>query len=423
MCKNLNEWLAVLEKLPSFNYVPGLGRIRKIAEVSNSHVFNCPVVTVAGTNGKGSCIAYLESILLNAGFRIGAYTSPHLLRFNERIRINGKEIDDMSLCRAFTELDSRLCVNDENVNYFEFVTLATLDIFQNHELDFLLLEVGLGGRLDPVNIVDPDIAVITTVAIDHSERLGYDREVIGSEKAGIMRKNAPIVYGDPLPPKSVLKHARTLKCPIYRLGQKFSYTNNNSNWEWQFANKRLLKLPLPLLATQSAATALMVIELLRSQFYIDDDFIYDGINEAYLPGRYQRLSRKKNVIVDVAHNPEAISFLAKRLATENCQGKTLAVAGMLQDKDIRSNLSAITDQIDVWYFADLNVKRGAMADDLQKVLREFNQKPCYTYESVESAYESAYKNCVENDIIIVFGSFYTVAEVLRKNSHNEDIFG
>ncbi len=410
MAKNLNDWLAYIEH----KYVPGidlgLDRVSKVAKPLQITEFKYPVIAVAGTNGKGSCIACLEAIFLAADLQVGTYTSPHLLRFNERIKINGHEIDDDSLCEAFAVVDETC--KDVHLTYFEFTTIAALYIFQQFSLDFLLLEVGLGGRLDAVNIVDPDIAVITTISLDHTDYLGGDREAIGREKAGIMRERVPIVCGDLSPPLSVSKHAQELDAPYYAINKQFHYDEHDSVWEWHTDQLQLQDLPIPNLPLQNAATALMVIHLL--QLPIDVKAIKTGLKAAFIPGRFQHFAKPVTTILDVAHNPESAEYLARKLEAEPCTGRTLAVVGMLQDKDIVSTLKPLISQIDAWYLADLTGSRAAKAQSLQEILAKLEQKSCYTYESVLSAYEHAVKDCAPEDRIIVFGSFYTVGDVLKK---------
>jgi len=373
MC--LDEWLNYIEECYKRKVELGLERVRVVALKLNLISFSCPVITVAGTNGKGSCVAYLETILRKAGYKIGAYTSPHLLSFNERIRINGNNIDDQSLCEAFAVIDKLDC----SLTYFEFITLAALYIFKGQGLDVLLLEVGLGGRLDAVNVVDNDVAVITSVAIDHVAYLGDTREKIGFEKAGIMRRGKIAVCTDPNPPQSLIKHAKDLGVLLYCIGD---YSE--------------------------------IIKLIRSFLPVDDSIIREGFTGAFLPGRFQCLTKPCEIILDVAHNPAAAVFLAKQLSQKFCAEKTLAVVGMLKDKDIAGTLQPMLDLVNDWYVTDLNVERGAQGKVLWRYLQEFGQKACYTYKSVTDAYLKAVANCGKKDRIIVFGSFYTVSEVLQR---------
>ncbi len=414
MPKNHNAWLEYIESKYTPGVELGLERINQVAKPIHITKFSCPVITFAGTNGKGSCIACLDAICLAANLQVGTYTSPHLLRFNERIRINGQEVEDKLLCEAFAIID-KAC-KDVHLTYFEFVTLAALYIFKQFQLDVLLLEVGLGGRLDAVNIVDPNIAVITTISLDHTDCLGDDREAIGREKAGIMRENIPIVCGDLNPPLSISQRAQKLHAPYYAINKQFAYAQNHAEWYWHSDQLQLEKLPIPNLPLQNAATALMAIKLL--QLPIDIATIKAGLKAVFIPGRFQRFTKPTTTILDVAHNPESAEYLAQKLATEPCSGKTLAVVGMLHDKDIASTLKPLISQIDVWYLADLTGSRAAKAEGLGEILAKLGQKSCYTHKSVIKAYEQAVKDCTVDDRIVVFGSFYTVSDVLKKLQGN-----
>lgn len=410
MSRNLHDWLAYIAKQYTYGAIDlGLDRVQKAAHKLNLTSFDCPVVTVAGTNGKGSCVAFLEAIALASNLRVGTYTSPHLIRFSERIKINGQEIDAQSLCEAFAVIDA---IGDEfKLTYFELVTLVALYSFQHTKLDVLLLEVGLGGRLDAVNIIDPDIAVITSIAIDHTDYLGSDREAIGREKAGIMRESVPIVCGDPNPPVSVISQAKLLHAPFYGVQQQFSYEITNATWQWQYENKKLTDLPLPQLPLANAATALMVAKLLKWK----TSAICVGLKAAFLSGRFQRVTEPVDMILDVAHNPESAALLAKRLKEEAIAGKTLAIVGMLKDKDIKGTLKPMVTEVDGWYLADLHTvtARGVTAEQLQEILQQLGQKSCYTHKNVITAYKHAMQNCGKQDRIIIFGSFYTVGAILE----------
>jgi dihydrofolate synthase/folylpolyglutamate synthase len=412
MLKNLNDWLAHLEQCYDPNKIDlGLERVRALANKLNITNFDCPVITIAGTNGKGSSVAFLEHILLAADYKVATYTSPHLIRFTERIKINGQEIDESSLCKAFEVVD--VACKETYLTYFEFTTLAALYIFKNTPLDALILEVGLGGRLDAVNIVDPDIAVIATIAIDHTNLLGNDRETIGREKAGIMRHNKPVVCGDPNLPNSIINYAQEIGAKLFQLGREFNYSVGLTSWSWESSQTKLKDLPIPQLPIQNAANILMVIEQLAPWLRIDQTAIKAGLAQAWLMGRFHRLASKPEVIVDVAHNPEAGEFLAKRLREKSGSGRTFGVVGMLKDKDIANTLKPLTSLISVWYLADLNNPRGATAQLLKQQLEDFGEFSCYTHVSVIEAYNHALSDSATDDRIIVFGSFYTVAEIYK----------
>lgn len=418
MPNNLQKWLAYLEQ--NYHYTHGgtidsLPRLLNIAKKLNLDFFPNTVITIGGTNGKGSCVIYLESILLAAGYQVGAYISPHILYFNERIRINGKDIDDKKLIAAFTKIDS-ICKNTATT-YFEFTTLAAFYLFKNTQLDFILLEVGMGGRLDAVNIINPDISIITTISLDHTEQLGDTKEKIGYEKAGIMRSNRPCICGDPEPPQSIIDQAKNINAHLYCFKKDFAYLKkNNKNWEFISSIKKLTNLPIPSLSLQDASTVLMTILLLSPSFKITEKAIKIGLINARLLGRFQTISKNPHVIVDVAHNPESATFLAEQLANKSIKGKTLAVVGILKDKDIKNTLQPLLKQVDEWFVGGLyqDTARGSKAEDLLKYLEILEIKSCYNCESVLKAYQCAIAQCSPEDRIIVFGSFYSAANILKE---------
>jgi dihydrofolate synthase/folylpolyglutamate synthase len=403
--QSLTEWLNYLEALNPHKIILGLERLTPVAQQLNITHFSCPVITVTGTNGKGSCVAILEAILTAAGYRVGAYTSPHLLRFNERIRINTQEINDEVLCNAFAVIQQEVTRLKIPLTYFEFITLAALKIFRDANLDVLILEVGLGGRLDAVNIISADIAVITTVDIDHTEWLGKDRASIAREKAGIFRSKHDAICGDFDPPQNLLEIAKELNVRLHCIHKDFSFSQLQNTWHWQ--SKKILwkNLPLPKFTCQNAATALMVIELLQAKLTISLAAIQNGLLKAFLPGRLQQCG---NIIFDVAHNPHATHWLAKQLAVISKQ-RYIAVIGMLADKDIPGSLAPFCQQIDAWYVGTLPGPRGADSSVLLRALQAMGIKRCYNFASVAEAFLKAKQACENNDRIVVFGSFYTVA--------------
>lgn len=381
------------------------------SRAQNTRDLNTKIITVAGTNGKGSCVAFLEAILLAAGFKVAAFTSPHLLKYNERIRLNGKNISAKKLCEAFAFVEKER--GNTILNFFEFTTLAALYIFQQQHFDVILLEVGLGGRYDPVNIVDPDIAIISTISLDHVLQLGNTREAIAAEKAGIMRSHKPIICGDFNPPKTIFSKAKKLNADLYCLNKDFFYHILDGIWSWQFHNKKITALPLPNLPVQNAATVLMAIELLQLFLPINENAIKKGIKKAFLPGRFQQL--KNNIILDVAHNPESAELLAENLRKHKYIGKTIAVMSMLKDKDIAKTIKPLISEIDEWYVGILPTKRAATKNQLINAFKTNNidLAKIKLYAIVNEAFTKALKNKKNTDRIIVFGSFYTVAECLK----------
>lgn len=336
---SLTDWLSWLETLHPTEIELGLERTADVYKRLCHRRPACYVITVAGTNGKGSTIAMLETILLHAGYAVGSYTSPHLHHYNERVRIGGIDIDDKSLCRAFERVNA--VRHDVSLTYFEFGTLAALDIFTRHELDIVLLEVGLGGRLDAVNIVEPDIAVITSIALDHEEWLGNDREAIGIEKAGIMREGIPVICGDHQPPASLLQRASELQVQLHCLGKEFAYDTDAETWSWwaDFGHGKLshLGLPQPALSggfqLDNAATVLATLQCL-TDMPTDRVDIEEGLEHVRLPGRFQLLATEVPCIYDVAHNPHAAAALTLSLQALPVKGRTRMVFGAMADKDI-----------------------------------------------------------------------------------------
>lgn len=412
MSKNLAAWLTYLETFPSGLLHPDLDRTAKIAARLDIQQFSCPVITVAGTNGKGSCVVLLEAMLLAAGFRVGAYISPHVLTYNERIRIMGENIDDLSLITAFELIAANRA--EQTLSFFEFSTLAALAIFKQQNLDVLILEVGLGGTNDPVNIVASDIALISTIDLDHTQILGMDREAIAREKAGIMRAGKPVVCGDLDPPANIYSEAQKRQAQLYTLNKDFNYCGTNDTWTWSCGNTVMSNLPLPRLPLQNAATALMAIHLLQAKLHVTPDAISAGLTRAFLLGRYQKIQwQHKEIILDVAHNPEAARLLAANLQREKVNGKLLALTSMLQDKDIPATLQPLADLVDIWYVAKLTSQRAATLEQLAASLQAIHARAIRTFNSIATAWQQVIAECKEKDKILIFGSFYTVASVLK----------
>jgi dihydrofolate synthase/folylpolyglutamate synthase len=382
------------------------------------------VLTVGGTNGKGSVCAYLESILLRAGFRTGLYTSPHLLRYNERVRINGGEIDDESLLRAFERIERAR--GEVSLTYFEFGTLAAALIFNQSRLDVAILEVGLGGRLDAVNLFDADCAAVISVDLDHMNLLGPTRESIGFEKAGIFRSARPAVCADPDPPASLLAHARSIGAHLRRIGIDFGYEAQGQHWRYFGPAGKRNALPHPALrgAHQlgNAAAAIAVLDELKSKLPVSMQALRMGLASASLPGRFQVLPGRPAVVLDVAHNPHAARALVRCLQAHRGFRRTIAVFAMLADKDIAAVAETVKTRIDRWYVASLPGPRGSSAQSLAKLIERVDPgKPLRRFASLADAYHGAVESAAENDRILVFGSFHTVSEVLairtRRNAH------
>jgi dihydrofolate synthase/folylpolyglutamate synthase len=392
--ESLADWLARLERLHSSTIELGLERVRRVRDALGlAPAF--PLIVVGGTNGKGSTCAYLEAILGAAGYRTGLYTSPHLLRYNERVRIAGREAGDAELVAAFEKIDAAR--GETSLTYFEFGTLGAMAQFIDAGVDVAILEVGLGGRLDAVNVFDADVAVVTSVDLDHMEYLGDTREKIGFEKAGIYRGGRPAICADPAPPVSLLEHARQIGADLRCVDRDFSALREGDRWSYRGPELAWQDLPLPAMAgayqMRNAAGALAVLEAVRGRLPASEAAIRQGLRAAQVPGRFQRIARAPQVILDVAHNPEAARALAATLREQAVSGRTLAVVGMLADKDAAGVFAALSDEIDV-----LRAQVGAA--------------PVSVQPDVHKALAEARSAAREDDRILVFGSFYTVAAVL-----------
>ena len=412
---SLSDWLSWQETLHPTMIELGLARVQAVAQRMPLVQPRCAVITVGGTNGKGSTVAMLAAILRAAHYRVGTYTSPHLLRYNERVCVNGIEASDAQLCAAFTHVDAAR--GDISLTYFEFGTLAALDIFSEAHLDVVILEVGLGGRLDAVNIVDPDVAVVTSVALDHTEWLGTDRDSIAREKAGIYRAGKPALFGEHAVPNSLQQHAQTIGAILYSYGTDFGARSALNAWTWWGLGKERHALVLPALRgphqLQNAAGALMALELLTDRVPVTQAQIREGLMAVTLAGRFQVVPGPITRIYDVAHNPHGAHALAQTLRAHECSGRTFAVCGMLRDKDIAATLGELSPLVDVWYVAAVRSPRTASADELVTVARAVDaSKPVFACQDITTAQQKALSEARAGDRIVVFGSFYTVAAAL-----------
>lgn len=427
--KTLPEWLAFLEQLHPKGQAGirlGLDRVGEV-KARLAQEPRGPVIVVGGTNGKGSTCAYLESIYAFAGFRVGCYTSPHLLAYNERIRIDRAVVDDAALCRAFERVEAaRQATGGVELTYFEFSTLAAWEVFAEREVDVTILEVGLGGRLDAVNVYDADCAVVTGIALDHTDWLGPTRETIGFEKAGIFRSGRPAICADPEPPQSLLDHAAAIGADLRLLGRDFGYFGDKTQWAFWRRDpaspdapvRRRGGLALPALRgacqLRNASAALTVVESLRERLPVSMDAIRRGLAEPELNGRFQVMPGRPVVVLDVAHNPEAVGGLAANLGEMGFFETTYAVVGMLSDKDIAGALATLAGKIDVWCTATLDVPRGSAAAQLTAAIEQGGLGGrVLEFASPAEAFAYAAKVAGENDRIIAFGSFHTVAGVMR----------
>ncbi|EKM31575.1 bifunctional protein folC [Vibrio harveyi] len=370
------------------------------------------MITVAGTNGKGSTCALMEAILLDAGYSVGVYSSPHLIRYNERVRINGVDAEDSKHCEAFDYIEKQR--GEISLSLFEFGTLAALRIFQVEKVDVVLLEVGLGGRLDATNVVDHDVSVITSLAIDHVDWLGDDINVIGFEKAGIYRAGKPAICGQPTPPATVAAHADDIQAEFFQVGIQFDYQITEKGWKWSSGAFDLEDLPLPSLPLPNAATALMALG--ASELQITDINIVNGLNNARLAGRMQVLQTGPEIVLDVAHNPHSAEYLVEKVKRQYADKNIHVVVAMLHDKDIKATIEALTPIATQWYPASLTGPRAATADELCQYLPQGQVE----FQAPVEAFESAKTHAAHDDVILVVGSFHTVGEVLEHwQSNNE----
>jgi dihydrofolate synthase/folylpolyglutamate synthase len=420
--EKLDDWLHHLESAHPVGIDMGLERINRVKEGLNLS-FQSVVFTVAGTNGKGSTCALLESVLLAASYRVGCHTSPHFLKFNERARINGEMVSDEDLLIHFEAVERarQSLPNPPSLTYFEFTTLAILHLFSEAGLDAVILEVGLGGRLDAVNMIDADCAIVTSIDIDHTAYLGNTREEIAYEKAGIFRANKPAICGDPIPPQTLIDHANAIGADLWLLGRDYNFQGDKQQWGWAGRGKRFSGLGYPALrgANQllNASAVIAALISVRDRLPVGAQEIRNGMAWVELPGRFQVLPGQPTVILDVAHNPHASSALAQYLENMAYHPYTYAVFGAMADKDIDGVLKPMMDKVDFWYFCDLPTERAASAKDLSERLLALGFEPgkdlgFEVFESPELAYETALKKAGEGDRITVFGSFFTVAGVL-----------
>lgn len=413
----LDDWLAHCERLHPTPIDLGLARVQSVAQRMGLH-FDCPVITVAGTNGKGSSCAMLEAILLQAGYRTGVYTSPHLVHFEERCRIRGEIARAEALLPHFARVEALR--GETSLTYFEFTMLAIMSLMAASGLDVVILEVGVGGRLDSVNIIDADCALITSIDLDHTELLGPDRESIGREKAGIMRAGKPVVVGDPVPPQSVLDHAAEVGADLWRLGHDFNFSGDKQQWAWAGRGRRYAGLAYPALrgANQlvNASGVLAALTALRERLPVTAQAVRNGLAMVELPGRFQIIAGQPTLVLDVAHNPHSVAALAENLDAMGFYPCTHAVFGAMADKDLAQMLARVGPLIDRWYFTDLPTPRAAGAADLMARWQTLNTRTdvrAAVFGGPVQALQAAIAAADPADRIVVFGSFYTVGGVLQ----------
>ncbi len=416
--RTLGEWLAYLEQLHPSAIDMGLARSQEVASRMGLGKPAPRVITVTGTNGKGSTCAFVASLLRTQGLRVGEYNSPHLLRYNERVQIDGVEASDAELCEAFAAVDAGR--GEISLTYFEVGTLAAFWLFQRAGLDAVVLEVGLGGRLDTVNLVDADLALVTSIGVDHVDYLGDTRESVAFEKAGIFRQGAPALCGDLNPPQPLLDKARELNCPFFLRGRDFDLGMTEQHWQWRGldlsgAPVELHDLPLLDLPMENAALALQAYLLTGLPW--QPERIVAALRQTRVVGRLDRRQfewhgKRLNLLLDVGHNPHAAQYLAERLGRRPLAGKRLAVFGLLADKDLAGVVEHLHPQVETWAVAPLDCPRARPVADLQAALENLGARVT-SYDSVAAALEGQCALATAEDEILLFGSFYCVAEALE----------
>ena len=424
----LDAWLAYCERLHPQNIALGLDRVREVAQRMGLQ-FDCPVITVAGTNGKGSTCAMLEAVALQSGYRPGVYTSPHLVHFEERCRVGGEIVKAEELIPHFEAVEQARVKDGKEValTYFEFTTLAILRLMSLSRLDVAILEVGLGGRLDATNIIDADCAIITSIDLDHMELLGPDRESIGREKAGIMRAGRPVIVSDPVPPQSVIDHATEIGADLWRFGKDFNYDGDKQQWGWAGRGRRYAGLAYPALrgANQlmNASGVLAAYEAIRGKLPVTAQAVRTGLSMVELPGRFQIVPGQPTLVLDVAHNPHSVAALTANLDAMGYFPTTHAVFGAMADKDWEPMLTKVGPLVDRWYFTDLPTPRADSAENLKAKLQQLQAQgvirkdvSMQTFANPQQALDAAVAATEAADRIVVFGSFFTVGGVLQNGT-------
>ena len=419
---SLPAWLAWQESLHPQVINLGLERAARVFKALNPDKIKPLTIIVAGTNGKGSSIAFLESIYRAQGYRVGAYTSPHIINYNERIRIDGLPVDDGLICQAFERIEA--VRDDTSLSYFEFGTLAAVDIFWRANLEIQLLEVGLGGRLDAVNIIDADAVLVTSIDLDHCDWLGNTREKIGYEKAGVFRANIPVIVGELNPPQSLIDSAKQQQAELLLINQDFNLSRHSQGWDWQLAEHQLSNLPLPALQGEhqfyNASGVLAVIEKLSKKLAVSEQSIRRGLQNVQLKGRFQLINNEVPVLLDVGHNPQAVKALLNYLS-QNFAGKRIyAVFSMMKDKDIKGVIELMKPLVFAWYVSPLENPRTASETMMQQAFLQCGIPQVFLgFENFKACYQQAKTQANSEDIIVVFGSFFLVSEFLLAFNQGE----
>lgn len=419
---SLKGWLDWQEGLHPLAIDLGLERVARVYHALNPEGIKPTTITVAGTNGKGSCIAYLEAIYRAQGYRVGAYSSPHILKYNERIKIAGQPVSDTMICEAFARIEA--VRGDTSLSYFEFGTLTALDIFRRSEVDIQLLEVGLGGRLDAVNIISPDVAIISSIGIDHVDWLGATREAIGREKAGIFRPLTPAIVGDLSPPVTIAQTAQEKNAHLLCINTDFGYNKHDDGWDWFAGDQAIRNLPPPSLKGEhqyrNAAAVILAIKMLAEVLPVGDTAICHGLKNTQLLGRFQLINDKIPVLLDVGHNPEAVKTLIDYLGDRFSGKRIHAIFSMMKDKDIDTVLALMNPVVYDWFFAPLTNPRAATEAMMRDI---FAKSPVtqvnFGFKGFKDAYEAAKNKAQPDDLLLVFGSFFLVSDCLNEFEKGE----
>lgn len=412
MVRSLEDWLAYIQTVHFRSIDMTLDRVQAVLQrLEEKQSFKA--IVVAGTNGKGSCAAMLGAILDAAGYRVGTYTSPHLVRFNERIRVGGEPADDSELCRAFEHVESLR--GDIPLTYFEFATLAAVRVFEMRKVEIAVMEVGMGGRLDAVNALNIDASLITNVELDHTQWLGEDREAIGSEKAPVMRPGRVSVFNGAFPPVSILKHAIRIGTRLLIIGKDFGYRATGTGWRWFGPGGEIWDFdPLPVAGEVQMQNAAGVLALLTGCgiVAIDREVVARGLNQMNIHARCEIVGSDPMVMIDVAHNPSAMETLKGQLDANPVSGKTFAVFGMLKDKNVEGVIRTMNGYIDAWFLATIDDERGQSASTLGKAMEKLVRGPVTCYDNAAQAYEKALEQSRHDDRILCFGSFHIAGDIL-----------
>jgi len=410
----LSEWLAWQEQLHPSDIDLGLERVAEVWKRLHPGAFKPFVITVAGTNGKGSCVAYLDAILRHAGYRTGSYTSPHLVRYNERIRVDGSAVNDGAICAAFERIEA--CRESVSLTYFEFGTLAALDIFSREAVDVAILEVGLGGRLDAVNLLDADAVLVTSIGLDHTEWLGDDLNAIAREKAGVLRKGQPAVFAEPVVPAGFLESANATGACVAYAGKDYSYAYQPDGWYWQMGDKAL-ELPFPRMSgdyqLQNAAAVVTLLQLVQDRLPVTPKAISAGLHETAVPARFQQVRSHPSVYVDVAHNAEAAIALAGNLSTLTERGRDHAIFSMYVDKPVTEVVRALAPIVDVWHLYALKSSRALDIESLESAVKLADHAAkIIVHQGLGEAIRIV-NDCDPLETVVIFGSFEVAGEALR----------